>query len=78
MPSAMLAAFCPETPAPMIDDLGVGHAADAAHQHAAAALGLHQRVGADLRRQAAGDLGHRVEQRQPAGGQLHGLVGDAR
>ena len=59
------------------DDLGVGDAADAAHQHAAAALGLHQRVGADLRREAAGDLGHRVEQRQPARGQLHGLVGDA-
>ena len=30
-------------------DLGVGHATDAAEQHAAAALGLHQRVGADLR-----------------------------
>ena len=59
------------------DDLGVGDAADAAHQHAATALGLHQRVGADLRCQAAGDLGHRVEQRQPAGRQLHGLVGDA-
>ena len=60
------------------DDLGVGDAADAAEQHAAAALGLHQRVRADLRRQAAGDLGHRVEQRQRAGRQLHGLVGDAR
>ncbi len=58
------------------DDLGVGDAADAAHQHPAAALGLEQVVGPDLGRQAAGDLGHRVEQRQPARGQLHGLVGD--
>ena len=40
----------------MIDDLGVGDTADAAHQHAAPALRLHQRVGADLRREAAGDL----------------------
>ena len=59
------------------DDLGVGHPADATHQHAAAALGLEQRVGADLGREAAGHLGHRVEQRQPARGQLHRLVGDA-
>ena len=58
------------------DDLGVGDAADAAHEDAAAALGLHHRVRADLRGEAAGDLGHRVEQRQQARGQLHGLVGD--
>ena len=65
-----------ETPGTDDDDLGVGDPADAAHQHPAAALGLEQRVRADLRRQAAGDLRHRVEQRQPARGQLHGLVGD--
>ena len=78
MPSAMLAAFWPGDAGADDDDLGVGDAADAAHQHAAAALGLQQRVGADLGRQAAGDLRHRVEQRQPARGQLHGLVGDRR
>ena len=58
------------------DDLGVGDAADAAHEHAAAALGLHHRVGADLGGEAARDLGHRVEQRQEARGQLHRLVRD--
>ena len=58
------------------DDLGVGDPADATHQDTAATLGLHHRVGAHLGRQAAGDLRHRVEQRQPARGQLHRLVGD--
>ena len=59
------------------DDLRVGDSADPAHQHAPATLGLHQAVGADLGRQAAGDLRHGVEQRQPTGRQLHRLVGDA-
>ncbi len=57
-------------------DLGVGHAADAAHEHPAPALGPHHRVRTDLRGEAAGDLGHRVEQRQQPGRQLHRLVGD--
>ena len=48
--------------------LGVGDAADPAHQHPAAALGLQQRVGAHLGRQAAGHLRHRVQQRQPPRG----------
>ena len=56
MPSAMAAAFMPGDAGADDDDLGGDDAGDAAHQHAAAALGLHQRVGADLRRQAAGDL----------------------
>ena len=59
------------------DDLRRVHAGDAAHQHAAAAALAHQVVRADLRREPAGDLGHRREQRQRAVGQLHGLVGDA-
>jgi hypothetical protein len=40
------------------DDLGRGHAGDAAHQHTAPAVGLHQVVRADLRGQPAGDLAH--------------------
>ena len=76
MPSAMAAAFMPETPAPMHDDLGRVHAGDAAEQHAATAVRAHQAVRADLRRQPAGDLAHRREQRQRAVGQLHRLVGD--
>ena len=60
----------------MTTTLAAYDAADAAHEHAAAALGPHQRVRADLGRQPAGDLGHRGEQRQRAVGQLDGLVGD--
>ena len=73
----MLAAFWPETPGADDDDLGVGDTTHTSQQHTPAALGLHQRVGTDLRRETAGDLGHRVEQRQRTRGQLHGLVGDA-
>ena len=39
--------------------------------------GAHQVVGADLRAEAAGDLGHRGEQRERAVAELDGLVGDA-
>ncbi|GAA3240026.1 hypothetical protein GCM10020256_61690 [Streptomyces thermocoprophilus] len=58
------------------DGLGGGDAGDAAGEHAAAAGRAHQVVGADLRGEAARDLGHRGEQRQGAAGQLDGLVGD--
>ena len=78
MPRAMFAAFWPATPPPSTTTLALDDAADPAHEHPAAALGLHQRVGADLGGQAAGHLGHRVEQRQHAGRQLHRLVGDGR
>ena len=53
------------------------HAGDAAEQDAAAAVGAHQVVRADLRGEPAGDLAHRGEQRQRAVGELHGLVRDA-
>jgi len=46
------------------DHLGVRHATDTTHQDTASALGLHHRVGADLRGKAAGHLRHRVQQRQ--------------
>ena len=53
---------------------------DATHEHAAAALGAHQVVGADVRGEAAGDLAHRREQwqcdRSVRAGGLHGLIGD--
>ena len=49
---------------------------DAAHEDAAPAIGPQQRHRTDLRGEAAGHLGHRVEQREHPAGQLHRLVGD--
>ena len=60
------------------DDLARQHAGHAAEQHAAAAIGLLQRGGAGLDRQAAGDFGHRRKQRQAAAIVGDGLVGDRR
>ena len=48
------------------DDLGRPHAGRAAHQHAAPAVVALEEVGALLRRQPAGDLAHRRQQRQRA------------
>jgi len=48
-----------------------------AQQHAAPAIGLLQRPGADLRRQPPGHLGHRRQQRQAAHAVGDRLVGDA-
>ena len=67
----------PTTPAPRTTTLAGRHAGDAADEHAAAAERLLQVRRADLRGHAAGDLGHRGEQRERAVGQLDGLVGDA-
>ena len=52
------------------------HARNAAQQHAAPAFLLLQAARADMRRHAAGHLGHRGEQRQRALRAGHGLVGD--
>lgn len=54
---------------------GAGHAA---HEHAAPALRAHQVIAADLRSEAAGDLGHRGEKGERAVLELHRLVGDRR
>ncbi len=51
-----------------------GHAAQ---KHAAPAVGLLERPGADLRREAPGHLGHRRQKRKAAVAVGHGLVGDA-
>ncbi|RYD85053.1 MAG: hypothetical protein EOP61_39310, partial [Sphingomonadales bacterium] len=59
------------------DDIGRGHARHAAEQQPTAALGLHQRIGANIDRHAACDLAHRLKQRQAPGLVRHGLVGDA-
>ncbi len=67
----------PTTPAPSTTTLAGQHAGDAAHEHAAAAERLLQVRRADLCGHAAGDLGHRGEQRQRAVGKLDRLVGDA-
>ena len=56
MPSAIVAAFWPATPGADDDDLRRVHAGHAAHEDAAPALGAHERVGADLRGEPAGDL----------------------
>src|SRR5690606_30344662 len=52
------------------------HARDAAGQHAPAAVGPHQVVGADLGGQPARHLGHGRQQRQRAVRQFDRLVGD--
>ena len=58
------------------DHLGGRHAGDAAEEDPAAAVRLLERPGAHLRREPAGDLAHRREQRQAAVGGLDRLVGD--
>ena len=45
-------------------DLGRAHAGCSTHQHAAPAVVSFEVVGAHLRREAAGDLAHRGQQRQ--------------
>ena len=57
-------------------DLGRQNPRHAADQHAAPAIGLLQRPGADLRRQLPRHLGHRRQQRQPAPAVRHRLIGD--
>ncbi len=59
------------------DDLGRSNARNAAEQHAAAALGLLEAMGAGLDRHAACNLAHRRQQRQAAARAGHGLIGDA-
>ncbi|EIL95731.1 hypothetical protein UU5_09749 [Rhodanobacter sp. 115] len=53
------------------------HARHATQQHAAATLGLLQRMRAHLRGEPAGDFGHRSQQRQRAVRGGDGFVGDA-
>ena len=76
MPSAMAAAFIPETPAPITTTLAHRRRGHAAHQRAAATALAHQVVGPDLGREPTGDLAHRGQQRQRAVGRLDGLVRD--
>ena len=52
------------------------HAGNPAHEHAAATLGAHQVVGADMGGQPPGHLAHRGQQGQRTIGGLHGFVGD--
>ena len=77
MPSAIAAAFMPETPAPMTTTL-------AAYTPGTPPISTPrpppERIrwyDADLRGQPAGHLGHRRQQRQRPVGQLHRLVRDA-
>ena len=58
------------------DDAAGRDAGHAAEQEPAAAERLLEEVGAGLRREPAGDLAHRREQRQRAGVGLDRLVGD--
>ena len=52
------------------EHVGCRHARHAAEQNAAPALRFLERMRADLRRKAAGDLGHRRQQRQAADGDV--------
>ena len=75
-PTAISAAWVPDTPPPRIDDLGGRHAGHAAEQHAESAVGLLQAIGAHLHRHAARDFAHGREQRQRPVRRGHGLIGD--
>ena len=76
-PTAILHAFAPTTPPPMIGDATALDARHAAEQHAlAAALALEVRR-AGLHRHPAGDRAHRRQQRQIARRRLERLVRDA-
>ena len=55
-------------------DFGRSHAGRASHQHSAATVVPFEEVGALLRRQPAGHLAHRGQQRQRPVGELHRLV----
>ena len=57
-------------------DDGRCHAGNPAHEHAAAALGAHQVVGANVGGEPTGDLAHRGQKRKRTVGGLYGLVGD--
>ena len=59
-------------------DFGGRYAGYAAQQHAEAAVGLLQAIGAHLHRHAAGDLAHRRQQRQRSVRRRHGFIRDGR
>ena len=76
MPTATWQAFDAGDAGAEDDDLGGPHARRAREQDAAAAvLGL-QAPGADLHREAAGDLAHRRQERERAVVELQRLVGE--
>ena len=52
-------------------------AGNSGNEQAGATVGLEHRIRADNRSEPAGDFTHRRQKRQRAGGQLHGLIGDA-
>ena len=76
MPRAMMAALRPDDAASEHHDLRGGHTGNAAEEDPAAAVGLLERPGTHLRREAARDLAHRRQQRQTAVVGLDRLVGD--
>ncbi len=78
MPAAIQAAFQPTLPAPSTTTLAGPDARSAAHEHAATAVVAFEAVGAHLRREPAGHLAHRGEERERAVVGLHRLVGDRR
>ena len=77
MPSGDLCGVGADDAAADDADVAGRDAGDAAEQDAAAAVLLFEVGCADLDGQAAGDLGHRGEQREGAGAVSDGLVGDA-
>jgi hypothetical protein len=67
-----------DVPGPEHHDAGRSNTWRPAEQDPPPPVVAFEEVGADLRRHAAGDLAHRCQQRQRAGRQLNGLVGDGR
>ena len=66
MPRAMRAAFDPTVPRAEDDDVRGRNAGDSAEEHAPAAEGLFEVLGAFLRRHPAGDLAHGPQEGQKA------------
>ena len=76
MPTAMRAAWVPETPPPMITTRAGATPGTPPRRMPAPPLRLFQAMGADLDRHAARDLAHGRQQRQAAARARHRLIGD--
>ena len=74
-PAAILAAFTPDHACTQDQDLARKHTGDTTEQDAGTAGVTLEVLGAFLHCHAAGDLGHRGQEREFTTGQLYGLIG---
>ena len=77
MPTAIVAACVPDTPPPRTSTLAAATPGTPPSSTPRPPCAFSERMRADLRREAPGDLRHRRQQRQAAIGAGHRLIGDA-